>query len=410
MRRIITHKWFYVSAGFKIFGLFPMKMDWPGHLRQQLLEWEEQGLARRLRSASGVGVHLTLDGQPVLSFASNDYLGLAGHPQVIRAAKEALERSGSGSTASPLLAGHKDEHWALERELAAFKRSQAALVFSSGYQAALATLGALAGPEDTIILDKLAHASLLDGAKLSGARLRAFKHNDAADLTGLLEREKSRRCLVVAETLYSMDGDEAPLAELLRITEKKGALLLLDEAHATGVLGQNGHGALENAARELPPHVIALGTLSKALASQGGFVCAGTTIIANIVHSGRALIFSTALAPAAAAAAGQSLRLIDAEPERQKRLLNLSAQVRAGLASLELSVPASSGSQIIPVILGEEKRATRWAENLLRRGIYAPAIRFPTVKKGQARLRISLSAAHTETDCVALLDALKAEI
>ena len=383
-----------------------MHMDWPGYLAQRLADWEKQGLARRLKAAAGPGVRFSLDGQAVLSFASNDYLGLATHPQVLSAAKEAVDKSGSGSSASPLLAGHKAEHLALERALAAFKRSAAALVFPSGYQAALATLGALAGAEDTILLDRLAHASLLDGAKLSGARLRAFKHNSPGELARLLAREKTRRCLVVVESLYSMDGDVAPLAELLPLTEKNGALLLVDEAHATGVLGQNGHGVLEHAPGALPPHVIALGTLSKALASQGGFVCAGQTIINTIIHAGRALMFSTALAPAAAAAALAALKLVDSEPQRREHLLELSRQVRAGLAALKLQVIPSTGP-IIPVLIGDEKRAVKWAESLLRQGIYVPAVRFPTVKKGQARLRISLSAAHTEADCVALLAAMK---
>ena len=357
-----------------------------------------------------------LRGREVLSFASNDYLGLSTHPQVIAAAKAALERNGAGAGASPLIVGHKTEHAELESALAKFKQSAAALVFPSGYQAALASLGALAGAEDTIVLDRLAHASLLDGARLSGARVRTFKHNDVGDLGRILEREgadrkvpRSAAPVVVVESLYSMDGDAAPLAEIVAATQAAGALLLVDEAHATGVLGETGRGGLERITKEhgrLPEHVIALGTLSKALGSQGGFICAGQLVIDTIVHSGRAYLFSTALAPAAAAAAREALRLIDAEPQRREHLLALARTVREGLTARKLNVLPGT-SPIIPVIAGSEQRATAWSEALLRQGIYVPAIRFPTVKKGQARLRISLSASHTEEDCAALLGAMK---
>ncbi|MGD0090822.1 MAG: pyridoxal phosphate-dependent aminotransferase family protein [Planctomycetota bacterium] len=358
-------------------------------------------------------MRLKFDGREILSFASNDYLGLSTHPLVIAAAKAALERRGAGAGASPLIVGHKPEHAELESALAEFKQSAAALVFPSGYQAALASLGALAGAAETIILDRLAHASLLDGARLSGARVRTFKHNDVADMERLLEREGTDRNqpryvapVVVVESLYSMDGDAAPLAELAAVAQAAGALLLVDEAHATGVLGETGRGGLEQLAKEhgrLPEHVVAMGTLSKTLGSQGGFICASKLVIDTIVHSGRAYLFSTALAPASAAAAREALRLIDAEPQRRTHLLALSRTVRAGLAARKLNVLPGT-SPIIPVMAGTEQTATAWSEALLRRGIYVPAIRYPTVKKGQARLRVSLSAGHTETDCAALLE------
>jgi len=396
--------------------------NWFEHLQDRLSTWHAEGLARELKVAEGAGVRFKLRSQEVLSFASNDYLGLSTHPQVVAAAKAALERSGAGATASPLIVGHKSEHVELESALAAFKQSEAALVFASGYQAALASLGALAGAEDTILLDRLAHASLLDGARLSGARVRTFKHNDLADLERVLGRElgddphgpkprAKRRAIVVVESLYSMDGDAAPLAELVAVTERAGALLLVDEAHATGVLGETGRGGLERITKErggLPEHVVAMGTLSKALGSQGGFICARKLVTDTIVHSGRAYLFSTALAPAAAAAAHAALKLVDAEPQRRERLLALAQAVRASLRAAQLSVLPGTGP-IIPVLAGSEQQATAWSEALLKQGIYVPAIRYPTVKKGQARLRISLSAGHSEADCAALLGAMKAE-
>jgi 8-amino-7-oxononanoate synthase len=378
---------------------------WTRYLKQRLEGWKAQSLERELRSAAGRGVRFTLNDREVLSFASNDYLGLTTHPAVINAAKAALDAAGTGSTASPLIVGHRTEHGDLEKTLAAFKRSEAALVFPSGYQAALSALGALAGPEDTIILDRLAHASLLDGARLSEARMRIFKHNDVADLERLLTRESKHRCIVVIESLYSMDGDLAPLEKIIALSAERGALLLVDEAHATGVFGDTGRGLLEAptmANGRLPQHVIAMGTLSKALGSQGGFLCSSRLIICTVVHNGRSYIFSTALSPAAAAAARASLELIDAEPERRWELLAVSQTVRVGLRESGFEVVPSAGP-IIPVLAGEERRAVEWSEKLMGRGIYVPAVRYPTVKRGHARLRISLSANHTADDCNLLM-------
>jgi len=407
-------------------------VTWTHHLKSRLAAWRKQGLARELKIVHGAGVRFKLRGNAILSFGSNDYLGLSTHPAVIAAAQEALAQCGAGAGASPLLVGHKSVHAELELALAAFKRTETALVFASGFQAALATLGAVAGEDDTIILDKLAHASLIDGAKLSGARVRVFKHNDIDDLKTILTSENKRRCMVVVESLYSMDGDLAPLAELIALTETEGALLLVDEAHATGVLGQTGRGGLEKFSRStvvgalnpsplpqgegnttartaLPAHVIAMGTVSKALGSQGGFICASQWVADTILHAGRAYLFSTALAPAAAAAALASVKLIDAEPERRTRLMQLCHSLRAALKRLNFETVDGYGP-IIAILAHDEKRATRCAESLLSRGLYVPAIRFPTVKKGEARLRISLSAAHTREDCQQLIDGLKAAL
>lgn len=413
-----------------------MNSHWNDHLQSRLTAWRKQGLARELKTAEGTGVRFSLRGKQVLSFAANDYLDLANHPDVIAAAKAALDEHGAGATASPLIVGHKAEHVKLEAALCAFKQSEAALVFASGFQASLATIGALVGENDTVILDRLAHASLIDGAKLSGARVRAFKHNDVEDLRRILSAEtasgsaeptsppapllegeggatkyadESGRALVIVESLYSMDGDQAPLAEILRVCADAGAMVLVDEAHATGVLGATGRGAMEAISKTngaLPEHVVAMGTLSKALGSQGGFVCASRRVIETIVHSGRAYLFSTALVPSAAAAARAALAIVDSEPERREHVVQLANSLRSALQNNGFDVVPGNGP-IIAVLTGEEKRATQWSETLLAKGIYVPAIRYPTVKKGQARLRISLSSAHRREDCQTLLNELK---
>jgi 8-amino-7-oxononanoate synthase len=386
------------------------QLSWEHEISRRLQQWSDEGLRRELRLADGKGVRLTVAGKSVVSFASNDYLGLSGHPKLAEAARTAIQNSGTGSSASPLLAGYKSEHERLEKSLSAFKQSEAALVFSSGFAAALATITALAGPDDLVVADRLAHASLIDATKLSRARMRVFKHNDVDDLKRILAKEHGRHCLIVVESLYSMDGDTAPLNELVELSAEAGALLLVDEAHATGTLGPSGRGALEAitcAAGDLPRHLIAMGTLSKALASQGGFICARREIIDAIVHSGRAYLFSTALAPASAAAANAALTLIDDEPQRRTKLDSLCHLVRTELDSRKIEMLSGTGP-IIPVMAGDERRATQLSAALLERGLLAPAIRYPTVKRSQARLRISLSAAHEREDCVRLLTALAA--
>jgi 8-amino-7-oxononanoate synthase len=390
-----------------------MDSPWNEHLLRRLEGWREAGLARQLAIAepSGdlarAGVRLRFRGREVLSFACNDYLGLAAHPRVLAAAESALRASGAGSRASPLITGHTQWHDALQRKLAAFKQAQAALVCASGYQAALSVLGALCTENETMLLDRLAHASLIDGAKLSGARVRIFKHNDTDDLERLLRREQPRRCLVAVESLYSMDGDLAPLSAFAQACQRAGALLLVDEAHATGVIGARGRGGLEElCAGGMPPHVAALGTLSKALGSQGGYLCASQPVIDTVLHGGRALMFSTALAPAAAAAATAALALVDKEPWRRSQVADLSEHISGSLRARGLRAPHAR-VPIIPVIAGDESRASAWSAQLLERGVYVPAIRFPTVRKGQARLRVSVSAAHSAEDAARLLAAFE---
>ncbi|MEI6235426.1 MAG: 8-amino-7-oxononanoate synthase [Planctomycetota bacterium] len=349
-------------------------------------------------------MRVKVGGRWVVSFASNDYLGLSQHPRMISAAKGALDSFGTGATASALICGNKTIHDELARALAVFKGSDGALVFPSGFQAALATLGALADGETTVLLDKLSHACLIDGAMGSGVRMRTFHHNDVEDLTRLLEKESARRCIVVIESLYSMDGDVAPVEVIAKAAEKFGAIVLVDEAHATGVLGVDGRGCVKELLRG-ESLTIVMGTLSKALGAQGGFVCASERMIRAIV-TGRAHMFSTALAPASAAAALEALALIDAEPELRARVAEHAECVRGELKRLGIATPSTEGP-IVPAIVGDEVRALALSERLLERGYFVPAVRYPTVKKGEARLRISVSAAHTQEDCVGLMRAVE---
>lgn len=371
--------------------------EWVSHFDRIARGAREANLTRELRVFYGAGVHLQLNGRKVVSFGSNDYLGLANHPRVIEAAREAIEKFGAGSTASPLICGFKSIHAELCAALAAFKGSERALVFASGYQAALSALGALGDDGSSLILDKLAHASLIDGARLSAGRVRYFSHNDLGECEALLKKEESRRCIVVVESLYSMDGDLAPLKELVELTEKYGALLLVDEAHATGTIGARGRGGLELAGFEvMPEHVVALGTLSKALGAQGGFVCASGKVCAAMV-SGRAHMFSTGLNPGSSGAAIEALKLI---PMQARSLHHNCELLRA-----KLDTPSTAGP-ILPVIVGDEGKALALSARLLEAGFFVPAVRFPTVKRGEARLRVSVSAGHTREECEKLVQTL----
>jgi 8-amino-7-oxononanoate synthase len=414
---------------------------WCEELASRLAAWKDAGLARRLRLSAGRGVRVRLDGRPVVSFATNDYLDLSSDPRVLAAAQAALEASGAGATASRLLGGHKPEHARLEEDLARYKGAEAALVFPSGYQtavAALSTLGGrigilpvrqpgtavlrrgagrsaeLAASPCTVLLDRAAHACLIDGARLSGARLRTFPHNDVAALRQVLAREAAAtgsarpRLLVVIESLYSMDGDVAPVAEIHAAARAVGAWLFVDEAHATGVLGPRGRGVLADVfPGELPPDVLAMGTLSKALGSQGGFLCASRLVIETLIQSGRPFLFTTGLAPAAAAAARAALSIAQEDEARRCGLLQRAQALRASLRQQGWQVLGGPGP-ILPILAGDEDRAVAWAERLLEQGLWAPAVRYPTVRKGAARLRVSLTAGHSPEDLRALKTALQA--
>ena len=367
----------------------------------ELEDRRRRGLYRRRRRVeSAQGPRVWIKGRDYLNFSSNDYLGLAADPRLARAAARAAKRYGCGTGSSPLVSGHLPPLRALERDLAAWEETEAALVFSSGFAANLALVSSLAGEGDAIFSDELNHASLIDGCRLARARVFVYRHCDADHLAELLKGEgkAARRKLIVSDSVFSMDGDIAPLPELYELSQQHGAMLLLDEAHATGILGANGRGAAEL----FPPggldpdSVIRVGTLSKALGAQGGFVCGSRTLIRWLVNAARPYIFSTALAPPAAAAR-RAVAIVREEPWRRQHVLALSVQLGA-------QVP------IVPVMCGGAVSALRLSARLRRRGLLVPAIRPPSVPEGTARLRISLSAGHKMEDIELLIVALAEEL
>ncbi|WP_413456647.1 8-amino-7-oxononanoate synthase [Herbaspirillum huttiense] len=366
-----------------------------------------QGLLRTRRMVEGPqGPLLQVDGGEELSFCSNDYLGLANHPGIIAAATEALQRYGMGAGASPLISGHSRAHQTLEAELATFVGMPSALVFGSGYMANLGVTAALVGKGDTVIVDRLAHASLIDGARLSGASLKVFPHNDAVRLEQVLARCSSGRKLVLTDAVFSMDGDLAPLADLAAVCARHGAWLLVDDAHGLGVLGPQGRGSLALAGVRAP-HVLTMGTLGKAVGVAGAFVAGEAGVLAWILQRARTYMFSTAHPPALAAATSASLALIEREEWRRERLRTLAAQLRTGLAALPWPL-LPSDTAIQPLIVGENAAARTLSATLRKQGIWVPAICPPTVPKGTARLRMSLSALHTPADVARLVAALSA--
>ena len=346
------------------------------------------------------------EGRTVVNFASNDYLGLASDPRVIAAAREAAERFGWGAGASPLVSGWRQPHQDLADALAAFEQTEAALLFPTGFAAGLGTIVALVGPGDAIYCDKLDHACLIDGARLSGAKLRVYPHADAGRLDAILARDagRFRRRLIATESVFSMDGTLAPLAHLVEIAERYDAILLVDEAHGTGIFGPDGRGVA--AAEGVSDRVhVKLGTLSKALGSIGGFVAGSRRLIEHLVNHARTAIFSTALPPAAAAAALQALAILRAEPWRRERALMLGDRLRRDLSETGWRVLASVGP-IVPIVMADSERAVSLSRALRERGFLVPAIRPPTVPHGTARLRVSLSAVHADCALDGLVQSL----
>lgn len=376
-------------------------MDW---LDDQLSDLKRDGLYReRRRIESAQGTTLQVRGRSFLNFASNDYLNLATDPRLAKAAARAARRYGTGAGASPLVSGHLPPLRSLERKLGAWSGTEAALVFSSGYVANLAVLTALADRDTVVFSDELNHASLIDGCRLSQARVVVYRHADAGQLAELLQQEsQARRRLIVCDTVFSMDGDFAPLSALLELAQRHACPLVLDEAHATGVLGENGRGLSAGCQAE---NVIKIGTLSKALAAQGGFVCGSRRLIDWLVNRARPYIFSTALAPPVAAAARRAVQIVETEPERRRHLLQLADSLRDQLR--DLGFPESgSRCQIVPVIVGEPAAAVELSQRLEVEGLLVPAIRPPSVPPGTSRLRISLTAGHTHEDVQRLVGAL----
>jgi len=377
-----------------------------GWIDAELAEIERQSLRRRLVDRVGVqGPVIRFGDRQLVSFGSNDYLNLAADSRLIHAACEGARQYGIGSGASPLICGHARVHAELERALAKFEGTEAALVFPSGFAANSGAIAALAGPGDLVAADRKSHASLLDGCRLSRADFRVYPHNDMNKLDALLHKKgRARRRLVVTDTLFSMDGDLAPLADLVDVCERHGAMLLLDEAHATGIFGCRGRGLAERDGVEHGASV-RIGTLSKALGCAGGFVAGSQSLIDWLVNQARPYVFSTAIPAPVAAAALAALDVVRSEPETRKRLLHLAGSLRHRLANRGWNVGAS-GSQIIPVVVGDPATAVALHSRLLQDGLFVPAVRPPTVPKGESCLRISLTAGHDNAAIERLLAAM----
>jgi 8-amino-7-oxononanoate synthase len=374
-------------------------------LHHELEARRAQGLLRRRRILESVqGAHVTVDGLACLSFCSNDYLGLANHPRLIAALQQGAQQYGAGAGASHLVSGHGAAHHALEQALAQFVGKPAALLFSTGYLANLGAVQALVGRNDTVFADKLNHASLNDAMRLARAKVVRYRHNDLAQLEQLLQQARNGRKLIITDAVFSMDGDLARLPELLLLCERYDAWLLADDAHGFGVLGAEGRGALHN----LPsPRIIYMATLGKAAGVSGAFVAAEQVVIDTLVQHAKSYVYTTASPPALALALLASLELIRADEWRRAHLRERIAQLRAGLTGLPWRL-MDSHTPIQPLLVGSNEDAVAISEKLRACGIWVPAIRPPTVPQGTARLRISLSAAHSEEDVAQLIEALHA--
>jgi 8-amino-7-oxononanoate synthase len=365
-----------------------------------------ENLYRTRRIADGAQtVRRRIDGREYLSFCSNDYLGLAAEPALAEAFKAGVETYGVGSGAAHLVNGHTRAHHELEEALADFVNRPRALLFSTGYMANLAVTGALAGRGDMVFADRLNHASLLDAALLSGARLVRYRHCDAGALAARLEDSEAPTRLVTTDAVFSMDGDSAPLAELAQVAVAHKAWLIADDAHGIGVLGPQGRGSIAAAGLGLDEVPVLMGTLGKAFGTFGAFVAGGETLIETLIQQARPYIYTTALPAALAVTTLKALDIVRAADDRRDTLTTLIARFRAGAAELGLNLMPSA-TPIQPIVLGEAERALAASAALEAAGLLVTAIRPPTVPKGGARLRITLSAAHTEEDVDRLLDAL----
>jgi 8-amino-7-oxononanoate synthase len=381
--------------------------DLRDEISAQLLQLQEQNLLRRRRIVDGPQEPLlSIGGKPVLAFCNNDYLGLANHPALAAAAQDAITRFGVGAASSALISGHSSVCEELEIALAAFVGMPRALYFANGYMANMGIVPALAGPGDMVFSDRLNHACLIDGARLSGAEFRVYPHGDMATLERHLARSASRRKLILTDAVFSMDGDIAPLPELLALCEKYDAWLLVDDAHGFGVLGPQGRGSLAHFGLA-SPRVLYMGTLGKAAGVAGAFVAGDAILIEWLSQRARTYVFTTASPPLLAGALLAALALFETEDWRRQHLQLLIRRLREGLAGLPWSLLPSE-TAIQPLIVNDNQRALDLMADLLERGIWAPAIRPPTVPKGTARLRISLSAAHTVEQVDRLIDALQA--
>ena len=378
----------------------------PFDLAAVLAQKQADGLYRRRRTLSSAqGVRVVVDGRELLNFCSNDYLGLASHPTVIAAFQQAAARYGVGSGSSHLVCGHSAEHHALEEELAIFTGRERALLFSTGYAANTGIVQALVGRGDAVFEDRLNHASLIDGGLASGARFQRYRHNDVAHLKEQLENSSAAKKLIVTDGVFSMDGDVAPLAELAALAQQYDAWLMVDDAHGFGVMGAQGGGVAEHFGLGVQRLPVLMGTLGKGAGSFGAFVAGDNDLIEYLINTARPYIYTTALPPAVAAASRASLVLIRAGQGLRESLRERIAQFRNGASILGLDLMPSD-TPIQPILLGSNERALAWSAALERQGCLVSAIRPPTVPVGQARLRVTLTAAHQVEDVDHLLQAL----
>jgi len=369
-------------------------------VHERLEELRDRGLYRHLRLVEGPqGPTVTLDGRPVLLLCSNNYLGLADRAEVREAAAEAALQWGAGSGASRLISGNMEPHRALERRLAAFEGYESALLFGSGYLANSGVIAALAGRGEVVFSDELNHASIVDGCRLSRAETFVYRHGDLEHLSWGLRKARGRGSLIVTDGVFSMDGDVAPLTQLLELAHRHGARLMVDEAHATGAVGPGGRGSV--AAAGLSGEVdIVVGTLGKALGSYGAYVCAAAELVDLLVNSARSFIFSTAPPPSASAAAAAALAILETEPELVDKLQANAALLRRSLAAEGLEAGPST-TQVVPVHVGEAEATMELCELALEKGVFAQGIRPPTVPDGSCRLRMTAMATHRREDLVA---------
>ncbi len=374
--------------------------------RSELDTLAAAGLARSRRQVDSIHApQVEVGGRRLLQFCANNYLDLASHPSLIHAAVEASHRYGTSAAASPLVCGHMQPHTELEEAVARFKGSEAALVVGSGFLANLALLTTLVGDGDRILCDRLNHASIIDGARLSHARLRVYPHRDLDRLEHLLRQETAGRTLIITDGVFSMDGDIAPLPEICDLADRYGATVVVDDAHATGVIGDGGRGTLSHFGLD-PQRAITMGTLGKALAGYGAFIAGPRVAIDLLIHRARPLIYSTGLPPAVVAVATEAIRLIEADPARVARLGERAAYLRQELTTLGVAVP-DDPTPIVPLVVGEAAAAVHLSEQLLEASVWVPAIRPPTVPEHTSRLRIAVSAGHSTYQIDYLVSALR---
>ena len=369
--------------------------DW---LDTEFATIEQAGLRRYLRTVMSAPTGtINLDGRDVVLLGSNNYLGLSTHPQVVAAAVEATETFGTGASGSRLISGNSKLYTTLETNLAKMKGTEAALVFSSGYVANTSIIPGLAGEGDLILSDALNHASIIDGCRLSRATKKVYRHCDMEHLESLLsEFTMFRRRLIVTDSVFSMDGDIAPLPDICDLAVQYEAMVLVDDAHGFGVLGKNGSGTVSHFGLE-GKEIIQMGTLSKAVGALGGYIAGSRTLIELLINRARGFIFTTGLPPATLAAANAALDVIRSSPELRQHLFSYAKRLKTALTDLGYTLLPSE-TQILPVVLGSPQRATRMAEALLTEGVFAPAIRPPAVPAGTSRLRLTVMATHTEAE------------